>query len=217
MTTRDDIELKKELRLAKLAGIDIHTPLPRVEKPKTTQQEAKPPKPTRRKKIRVPKEKKEVGIAIRQIAEVLKVNYLTVSGWVRKGLLPAYQESWTYIINKEDLKTFLENPPNTVFNAIVKADPKEIKKLIGEDLVLKSFNYEYTASLLGVHHSTVLKWVSERGLQAKNHMVSVESLQDFLRSDYITRVLPNTSKPSNRLRLAGTEVKPLILSSEDND
>jgi hypothetical protein len=48
-------------------------------------------------------------------------------------------------------------------------------------------------------------------------MISVESLQNFLRSDYITRVLPNASKPSNRLRLGGTEVKPLILSSEDND
>lgn len=219
MITRDDIELKKELRLARAAGIDVHDPLPKLENrqfpPRTPKKRGRKPGSKtikERQKAVIPR-----GVTVRQISQMIGICNVCVGDWIREGLLPAYQESGVYIIEKGDLKTFLENPPNTVFNAIATADPQEIKKLIGEDLSLKSFNYEYTAKFLGVHKSTIQKWVRDRGLQVKNHMISVEALKEFLRSDYITRILPNAARPSNRLKLSGVEIKPLVLSSEDND
>ena len=45
---------------------------------------------------------------IQEIADILKVNYMTVYRWIRAGKLEAYQLQKQYRIIEADLKKFME-------------------------------------------------------------------------------------------------------------
>ncbi len=45
----------------------------------------------------------------KEIAEMLKINYLTVYRWIRAGDLPVYQLQRQYRIKESDLKEFMES------------------------------------------------------------------------------------------------------------
>jgi excisionase family DNA binding protein len=44
-----------------------------------------------------------------EIAEMLKVAYMTIYRWIRSGKLPAYQVQKQYRIKESDLKVFIES------------------------------------------------------------------------------------------------------------
>lgn len=46
--------------------------------------------------------------SIKEIAEVLKVTYLTVYRWIQAGKLKAYKAEKQYRIKKEDLTVFMK-------------------------------------------------------------------------------------------------------------
>lgn len=51
--------------------------------------------------------------SIEEVAEMLKVVYLTVYRWIQDGKLNAYKAGKQYRIKKEDLNNFVKNYKNT--------------------------------------------------------------------------------------------------------
>ncbi|MBD2505577.1 MerR family transcriptional regulator [Anabaena azotica] len=66
------------------------------------------------------------------IAEVLQVDYTTVTAWVKKGWLKGTKPSTHhYQIKSRDLKRFLNNPPRRIRNHIASLDQLAVKSLVG--------------------------------------------------------------------------------------
>lgn len=53
--------------------------------------------------------KEEQYYTIKEVAEILKVAYLTVYRWVKDGKIEAYQLGKEYRIKKDDLDKFMES------------------------------------------------------------------------------------------------------------
>ncbi|MBW4557132.1 MAG: hypothetical protein KME59_14530 [Trichormus sp. ATA11-4-KO1] len=67
-----------------------------------------------------------------EIAKTLCLHSTTVSGWVKRGWLKAMRRSTKhYQIKSEDLKRFLENPPQRIRNRIAAIDQQAIRYLVG--------------------------------------------------------------------------------------
>lgn len=51
---------------------------------------------------------KEEYYSVKEVAELLKVAYLTVYRWIQAGKIVAYQTEKQYRINKTDLEEFIQ-------------------------------------------------------------------------------------------------------------
>ncbi|MHC5770586.1 MAG: MerR family transcriptional regulator [Nostoc sp.] len=67
-----------------------------------------------------------------EIAQVLQLNFSTVTRWVKRGWLKATRRSARhYQVRKWHLKQFFENPPQSIKKRITSLDPEAINYLLG--------------------------------------------------------------------------------------
>jgi transposase len=71
--------------------------------------------------------------SIKQIAIGLKIHPATVGSWIRRKWLKATFDKQRKLVAKEDLKKFLENPPNSRTRGLIYLlDKDSIKRLFNE-------------------------------------------------------------------------------------
>ncbi|MBC1221092.1 helix-turn-helix domain-containing protein [Nostoc sp. UCD121] len=69
----------------------------------------------------------------KEIAQVLQLNFSTVTRWVKRGWLKATRRSARhYQIRKWDLKQFFDNPPQSIKKRIAALDVEAINYLLGK-------------------------------------------------------------------------------------
>lgn len=67
-----------------------------------------------------------------EIAQVLQLNFSTVTRWVKRGWLKATKRSARhYQIRRWHLKQFFDNPPQSIKKRITSLDPEAINYLLG--------------------------------------------------------------------------------------
>lgn len=72
--------------------------------------------------------------SVGEISKAIAISETTIIKWIRAGNLKAISaDPHTYLINREDLKTFITSPPKPRFRAIIALiDKNTIKELVGE-------------------------------------------------------------------------------------
>jgi excisionase family DNA binding protein len=77
-------------------------------------------------------EKQTETYTIKQIAQVLRLNFSTVTRWVNRGWLKATRRSAKhYQIRRWHLKQFLDHPPQSIKKRIAALDVEAINYLLG--------------------------------------------------------------------------------------
>lgn len=118
-----------------------------------------------------------------QIAKALKIKEATVLDWIKKQFLPAAMiTEYRYMLTKEDVKSFIENPTSRMFDKLTDIDLTEIECLLGEKLIFNKFSRNHIAKILGVHRYSVFRWIENGWLKEDkvNRLISRDDLLSFL-------------------------------------